>query len=366
MEQYIVGGGLLAALIAFLSIRQQMRRRADEDERAAGGGEREPSVTQPLAPVRTAFKPSTLNLIRAMEWQKDRRYLAAREERYLLAEVLEAIRTAMYHRLDKETWKHGVWPVSPAIVSAARQALRDHHVGTYAAERLAWLLARAGAADDDVLEKLHPWDRLAFSWQREGLNAAAIAQILRDAALIDSIPAPGMAQIDGWIARPVSVLWDPQEIVEALFGKTRIVSMLVQDEDCDDPNHPYLFEQLLRSATSPVLVSELEQRRYGDAAIEPAETITLVERTSPEDFGDVLFTHAGQRYRFIFEDLRKDVDVASVMSAADRFLTDLGYPDRTFRFQDTSGGGQVGCFITAPEAAFRQVAERLHLPLCAP
>ena len=338
---------------------------AQTERLPAGGVQSVPSVTQPLGPLRTDFKPSTLNLIRAMEWEKDRRYLTAREEPYLLSQVLGAIDTALYHRLDKETWKHGAWPVTPPILGAAREALRDH-VGTYTAERLARLLARAGASDDDVLEKLHPWDRLAFTWQKEGLNAVRIAQILREAALIDTMPASSMTRIDGWIARPVSALREARDILEALFGKSRIVERAVRDDDCDDPNHHFLFEQLLRHATSPVPMSELEERRYDEAVVEPAETITLIQRTWPEEFGDVLFTHAGQRYRFTFENQGSYVDVASVMSAADKFLMDLGYPDRTFRFQDPSGDGEWGCFITAPDAAFREVAVRLHLPVCVP
>lgn len=360
MERYLIGASLLAALIVFLNIRKQLRQRADEDDTAAADERNSaPKV------VSNRFRPSTLKLIRAMEWQKDRRYVMAVDEPILLGQVLQAVNTAMHSKLDKETWRHGIWPVPLPIVGALREALRDH-IGTSAGEALAQLLARTGASEDDVLEELHPWDRVAFIWQKEGLTAVKIAQILREAALIDTVSASSMTQLDGWIARPVSALLEAQTILEVLFGESRVTSALVADDDADEPNHPFLFEQLLRHAPSPVLINELEQRRYEDTALVPAETITLIQHSPQETSGDVLFTYAGKRYRFTFKDQGWHLDVASVMNAADKLLMDLGYVGRTFRFQAYSSDAQCAYFITAPEAAFREVAERLHLPLYAP
>jgi hypothetical protein len=60
------------------------------------------------------------------------------------------------------------------------------------------------------------------------------------------------------------------------------------------------------------------------------------------------------------------MDVIAVVSAADKFLAELDRPDRVFQFASGSGGGDFGAFIAADPVRFKDVAERLHLPLTTP
>jgi hypothetical protein len=141
---------------------------------------------------------------------------------------------------DFQRFDNGTWPLDGAMVAALREALAEHPTG-YASHSLACVLVRTGAEDREVMEHLHPWDRLMFRWREAGLNAAEIVATLRAADCCDELDPTQLAMIDGWIAQPIS---------EALFGlKRRLVLATVKDPDV--AQHDKLLRELLAKAVPP-------------------------------------------------------------------------------------------------------------------
>ena len=320
------------------------------------------------------FKPGTLGLIRAMRWEDSVRFENSEKETYLVSEIVTAIGNHLYHELGAEGYKLQLWPVPDRVLSAARAALPDH-AGTYAAEHLAYLLVRAGATDDSVLQHLHPWERLAFTWQKQGLTGEKIARLLQGHGLIEPMPASRVAQLDGWIAAPVTAMQKKHRILAALFGESRLVHASLRDPGYEC-RHDRLFEGLMRSASPPVAAEAVEQTMVDSALTDIGAAIDLVQRPDPKLLPEgarvfrhqatwlVRFNFAGRAYRFPVDSNGTWMEVAPVLDAADRFLADLGRSDRVFWFQtDRSDGGEWGIFITAPATAFGNVAQQLHLPL---
>jgi hypothetical protein len=319
------------------------------------------------------FKPGTLGLIRAMRWENDARFVRADDETYLVSEIVTAISNHLYVVLGAEGVKHQSWPVPDHILRAAREALPDH-AGTYAAEHLAYLLVRAGTIDDFVQEHLHPWERLAFTWRKQGLTGEKISRLLQGHALVEPLPAT-RAQLDGWIADPITAMRMQHRILSALFGETRLVHASLRDSGYEC-RHDSLFEGLMASAAPPVAVEAVKQELVDSALTDIGAAIDLLQRPSPNPVPEdarvfqhqatwlVRFNFAGRAYRFPIESNGTWMEVAPVLEAADKFLADLGRPDRVFWFQrNRSDSGEWGTFITAPAVAFGEVAQQLRLPL---
>jgi hypothetical protein len=330
-------------------------------------------------------KPSTRKLLELIGWRDKRPNPSLGGETYLVHEVTVEIGNRMYRELGRERYKDGNWPVAPSLVAAAQAALPENS-GTYAAESLAYLLVRSGACESDVLMHLHPWDSVIFRWRNEGLTAQGIATILRDAGLNERITTQDLASIDGWIAEPVSALDDEVEILYALFGEPRIILMPVRDMGFE-PDHHQLFEKLLTRAAPPVPVENVSQVWASRGLTDVTDTTVLTVSAGPGEKpfrveeepqlsregvrifehrarGIVRFTYERRQYQFQFSTNGTLMDVPAVLNAADRFLAGLNRPERVFEFRIPRGGtGDWSMFITAPEARFKDVAERLGVPL---
>ncbi|ARN20538.1 hypothetical protein A4W93_11895 [Piscinibacter gummiphilus] len=334
------------------------------------------------------FKLSTRRVLEAMGWEKSHRFKSPGDERYLLHQVVVEIGNRLYHVLDETTYKNGIWPVDPALLTALRAALPDHTEG-YAGQSIAQLLARSGARDPEVSGALHPWDRLMFRWQEEGLAAADVAAILRDASLVESMSESGRARIDAWIANPVSALsCGFFYVLAALFNvETRLLIASVRDSGFD-PRHDQLFQQLLARAVPAVDVAEVSQESDSEEQlIDVTEHAELIMRTPDAErrfkVGDdaalsqegvrvyrvaggkrVRFSHGGRTHSFPFKSEGTWMDLPSVLNAVDRFMAELGRPDRALQFEASpwENAEWLG-FLVADPAVCVPVCARLGLPL---
>ncbi len=333
------------------------------------------------------FKPSTRKLITAMGWETER-FKSVEQEDYLLHRVVIDVSNRTYVALGQERHRSSVWPVDPGLVAALREALPDHPQG-YAGEDLAFLLVRAGVSDQEVLESLHPWDRLIFHWIEQGLTASDVAGVLREAAVIDEIAEADLARIDAWIAQPLTALADIDQMVHALFDRERrVVHACVRDPGFELP-HDQLFRQLLASAVPSVAIEEVSQRTSSAAGrfVDVTETTQLTMRVGESErtfrIADdpqlahegvrvyehdgrciVRFKYAGKPHGFFVEGKGTWMDVSSVLNAVDEFMAGLGRPDRVFQFAVPRGeNGEWLVFLVADPARFAPAAVRLGLPV---
>ncbi|HET9864067.1 MAG TPA: hypothetical protein VFP37_11530 [Steroidobacteraceae bacterium] len=368
-------GALIAAVVVWQSRQEARRERPPADPgpvepqaNAARQGRRTPpwSGAGAASPATTRertvdFKPGTLGLIRAMRWENDGRFLKADDETYLVHEVVVAIENFMHAEFG-DAYRQRTWQVPEEVLAAARQALPDH-AGTYGGHALAYLLVRAGADDDFVHAHLHPWERLAFTWRKQQLGGAQIAALLREAGLIESMPAAEVAKLDAWIAEPVTALGFWHRIVDALFGKSRVAYVHLRDPGFEN-DHDQLFKELMKTASPPVAVEDVQQQLLDAELQDSGEEVQGMAVLRHQAAWLVSFKYQGKPHQFTVGSSSTWMEVAPVLDAADRFLAAIGRPDRVFQFQHgRAEGGEWGLFITAPDGPFRGIVARLELPL---
>ena len=240
-----------------------------------------------------------------------------------------------------------------------------------------------------MLGRLHPTDRLVYGWIEQGLRAADIAGILREAGVIEAVADADLARLDGWIANPLTAYSNFDTIVHALFDHdSRVVQAFVRDPGFE-LHHDELLAQLLASAAPPIAIEEASQSsspsdklvdvtagtvltmQVGDGS---TRTFTVGDDPQPLQEGArvyqhdgrciVRFRHAGKSHGFFVESQGTWMDVAAVLRGVDAFMADLGRPDRAYQFAVTRGeNGEWPLFLVADPARFEPTAERLGLPV---
>jgi hypothetical protein len=322
------------------------------------------------------FRPSTRELFRLAgrdeprpkkaQYLADERRDVAWQENYQLHSVALYMASRTFLGLaqedDDRRYNDGTWPLDGAIVTALRIALAEHPEGS-AGHDLAYLLLRAGIEDREVMDRLHPWDRLVFHWRDSGMRAADVLATLRAAGVCDDLDPHELAMIDAWIAEPISALDDWYPLLEALFGlQRRLVVAAVKDPDT--AQHDKLLRELLSRAVPPVNVEGVSQSQTWEPAdwVGPDRQAHVVDR----EWVSVRFHHAGSERELRFEGNGPCPNIRAVVSEVDRLLAGLGRRERVFELRQQRLTLPVHLFLVADADLFEAAAKRLHLPLIEP
>jgi hypothetical protein len=150
-----------------------------------------------------------------------------------------------------------------------------------------------------------------------------------------------------------------------------------------DPQHADLFAELVRITRPTLEVESVSQTRqevqtqqdassaglmsWQDGEWKPAPQHLLggVKLTSFEGTTcAVRYRYRGQEYGFLARPSGSWMDVASVLQAFNGFMRQIGREERAFRLAEGPGSnGEFPFFLCAREAAFRQVAAKVYIPL---
>src|SRR3954464_1876270 len=98
------------------------------------------------------YLPSTqriLDLLMHREWGEPRDLNEARDP-YPVDAALSEWENEVLGKLPDDQYRRGIWPSTPELLSALRDALEDQR-GNYAGERLAFALAHCGCHEPDVI-----------------------------------------------------------------------------------------------------------------------------------------------------------------------------------------------------------------------
>jgi hypothetical protein len=317
------------------------------------------------------FRPSTRQLLQLVGWDKQHRpnpahwlYTIAQQENNELHDVAIHIGNRIFSEVDRHRYDDGTWPIDSATIDALRAALADHRTG-YAGYELAYLLLRAGIEDPEVMERLHPWDRLIFRWRDDGLKAADVGAMLRAAGASAGLDPDELVMIDGWIAQPITALNDWHPLLDALFGIGQRV-VLANIKDSAQAQHDKLLRELLAQAIPSVPVDEVSQNGISEWVDWIDPNGELIKNARHEEWVTVKFSHAGRPHEFRFEGNGPSLNIAAVVKEVDLLLADLGRQDRVFQFMQQRSYVPVHMFLVADATRFGMAAERLGLPLTTP
>lgn len=232
------------------------------------------------------------------------------------------------------------------------------------------------AADIAANETLDPWDATWAHWQVQGFDAAGVADLLRDAGLVDEIAPRNLESVSPLEQRPDNVLL-------AIMEKSgrRFVFRSIRD---DDSPHHELFAALVGTVRPEVRVEAVSQQvdrkmtelspserasvftrtPNGDVPIDEAGLADVPVYSTEGSVGLVTFIYENAVRRFPVDCASSWLDVSAVMRGFDAFMRSIGRPERACCLETASwASDEFGLFVCADPARFEAANARLRLPL---
>lgn len=241
--------------------------------------------------------------------------------------------------------------------------------------RQLWMFGDLSVAEEDELD---PWDAMRAHWQRNGWILTDVARLLAEAGVMDAVDETVTV---GLTCKPDN----PQgQILELLWREEsdqHIAYQSIRDNGFE-PEHDQLFGQLAAIVRPPLKLESLSQTwdhqwTEIDLPLECVELLPNGETRPTGKFPNVIpvystegssvlvrFVYQGQVYRFLAYPSGTWMDVWAVLDAFDRFMEQIGRPERAFWLAPPLGDcGEWGLFICAPAERFAEANAKLRLPL---
>jgi len=226
-------------------------------------------------------------------------------------------------------------------------------------------MASLGLAASLDLDSMRPWDAMDQHWQRTGMTWIEAAALLAEAGVIDELePERAAALGPGGRAG-----------LESLCGDigSRVPYASLSDIGYEH-HHDALFAKLAAAVRPAVELEAVVQRgemEFAPATDEnrPGELLQIggvPVYTTEGTLMEVLVYHEGRGFSFRVAPQGTSMDTWSVLHAFDRFMEQLGRPERAWWLGDAHEGDHWGLFVCADPARFGPVCERLRLPVRAP
>lgn len=327
------------------------------------------------------YLPSTqrlLDLLMHREWGKPRDLKEVRDPDPVDA-ALSEWENEVLSQLPDDQYRRGIWPSTPDLLKALREALEDQR-GNYAGERLAFALAHCGSQEPKIVSSLNPWDALVFHWRDAGYSAERLLARFESAGAAGRPSAADVKKLNEWLAAPITSL-DPYSSGypgRILLGD-RVFSESLYDNG-GSPAYGTLFSGIAEHAVPPLAVSYVSQAsdattsdltkeahaEFGEAI--PAELRNVpVLRINP---GDWKVTY---RLNGVADALRVRGDSTwlndvGLIAEVNALLGRLGREDRVIKFGRTRGDSSSfrGDYLVTDPRSFVPLCRELGIPLALP
>ncbi len=238
---------------------------------------------------------------------------------------------------------HDGWQTSEELIDALLHALHDNK-GNYAGYKVAKALIRCNHISNDVIECLEPWNKLVFTWKRNGFTSESIARKLLELGI--PLNNESLSKIDDWLKNPASSVDKHYDLLRSLFG-ARLYLGDLRDKHCyfTDDDYAIFFSNLASICHPSVPVEEVKQHR-------------------DDDFWAIEYTLNGRKSTFHIESMGTWFNIEGMLLNFNRIMREENSNLRAFGFDSSMlDGGQYGYFIVADKNAFPRIAEQLYLPV---
>ena len=308
-----------------------------------------------------SYLSSTRKLANALnrelpEWR------TAVDELHFVGQMILDLSNQAYADVGDEGYRRGSWPAPKADLMVALMRVVQEREDDYARYRAAHGLVRYGCREAGVMEALHPWDRLMFTWQTRGYTVGYLVERLAQVGLSCQPSAQGRELLERRLNNPLDQMGDPWGVTFSLLEGWAVFQSL-QDIGFS-PEHDGLFSSLCKLAQADV--SEVSQC---------CGRQEVLMDTGQRPGGVPLYSSAGAQWivsyrqgdqlrEFTAEALGTWMDVPPVVRAFDGLMAEMGRPERAFQFAPCrEGHKEFAAFVVAPVEPFRALAAELGLPL---
>ena len=327
------------------------------------------------------YLPSTqriLHLLLHRDWGNPRDLNEARDPDPVDASLTEWDNEVL-SKLPEDQYRRGIWPSTPELLIALRDALQDQR-GNYAGERLAFALAHCGCHEPDVISSLNPWDSLVFRWREAGYSAEQLLAKFKFAGAAGDPTAEEIRTLNGWLADPVTSL-DPFSSGYPgviLLGKRTFIASLY--DNGGSPDYCGLFSGLAGRAVPPLVVVNVSQASDASVDVVTEETHAELGDAFPPEMRDVPVIRIRDGNWKITYSLDGVTDVLRVhgdstwvndvgfISEFNALLAKLGRHDRVIKFGEPRGDASSfkGTYIVTDPRPFVPLCQELGIPLALP
>jgi hypothetical protein len=223
-------------------------------------------------------------------------------------------------------------------------------------------MAALGLAASLDLDSMRPWDAMDQHWLRTGMTWIEAAGLLAEAGVIDELEPERVAALGP----------GGRAGLESLCGNTgsRVPFASLSDIGYEH-HHDELFAKLAAAVRPAVELDAVVQRGEMDFTPAPDEDrpgellqIGGVQvYTTEGTLMEVLVYHRGRGFSFRVAPQGTYLDTWAVLHGFDRFMEQIGRPERAWWLGDAHEGDDWGLFVCADPARFGPVRERLRLPV---